>query len=102
MIRAFVLLLLMAAHATADEYRGTFKKVDTQARTLEVRLREGVKTLPLEDKVKVLGLNQLPLKDGLDSKLLSRPGVVVLVKTETRQGWEVVLEIQVLRRSSAR
>lgn len=101
MTRALLSLFLCAAAASAEEHRATFQKVDTEKRSLEVLISGATKTYPLAADVKLLGLARVPLKDGLRSKLLARPGVFVLVKTAPRDGREVVVEIELLRRGAS-
>lgn len=96
-----VVFLLCAGRAPADVVKGVFQKVSTERDALTLSVRGAERTFSLSSDVKVTGLIDIPLKDGLDSRLFRRPGVYLALKTERRDGREVVAEIVLLRRGAS-
>lgn len=96
-----VVFLLCAGRAPADVVKGVFQKVNAARDTLTLTVRGAERTLPLSLGVTITGLIDIPLKDGLDSRLFRRPGVYLALKTERRDGREVVAEIVLLRRGAS-
>ena len=92
------LAILFPAPVRSSEIAGVFQEVNAHRDTLVLTVRGLERTFSLAPNVKVWGLLDAPLKDGLDSKLFKRSGVRVAVKTEKRGQDEIVTEIRVRRR----
>ena len=93
--------LLFAAPLRADEIKGTFLRLHSDRDALTLKIGDAEQTFALTSRTIILGLNKVPLKDGLRSSLFKHPGVFVRVTTERQDGRQAVRELAILRRTAS-
>jgi hypothetical protein len=94
---ALVVVVMIAGGLVADEIKGKVKSVDATKGTITVTVGDKETTYTVEKDAKILaGKGDKEVKGGLGGKAFTREGLPVMLKTEKKDGKEVVTEIRVL------
>jgi Cu/Ag efflux protein CusF len=86
-------LVIWAGLALADEVKGKIKKVDADKGTISVMVDGKAQTFTVPPTAKFYTAKDTALKGGIKDKQL-KPGAMVTITCETKDGKEVVTQIK--------
>ena len=98
MLRAFavavVALALVVGGLLAEEIKGRLKSVDADKSTLTVTVDGKEREFKITDDTKILNPKGGEVKQRLRAKAFQNPGANLIIKTDKKDGKEVVVEVK--------